>query len=342
MINRIYRVPQALKTDFLEKEITHPKGREVLIKVKASCICGSDLHIYRDRHPSVKLPVTIGHEFTGEVLETGSEVRDVQKGDRVVVEPAINCGTCEACRRGEYNFCENLTFTYREGHGAMADYFLGTEEHIFKLPPDISWEEGALTEPLSVAVHACRRAQVGLGDKVLVIGAGAIGIMIAAVSKKMGAKEVVISDVREFRLKAALNLGATRSVCAGKEDLNQVISGLSSHKGFDIAFECVGAEATLKQAMELVKNNGLVIDVGIFEKTDIRIDASLYVKKELRLKGAQGYCFDFPYALWLLGEIPFGQLITHRFKLSDFHEAIETAANPEADAIKVCVFPDGK
>jgi 2-desacetyl-2-hydroxyethyl bacteriochlorophyllide A dehydrogenase len=339
MINRMGRVPEALKIDFLKKEAISPKGHEVLLKIKASCICGSDLHIYRNRHPSVKLPVTIGHEFSGEVLETGDKVTGVQEGDRVVVEPAINCGICEACRRGEYNFCENLKFTYREGHGAMADYFTGTEEHIFKLPPEISWEEGALAEPLSVALHACRRAQVSLGDKVLIIGAGPIGIMIAAVSKRMGAKEVVISDVREFRLKAALNLGATRSVCAGKEDLNKVISDLSGHKGFDIAFECVGTEATLKEAMELVKNNGLVIDVGIFEKTDITIDASLYVKKELRLKGAQGYCFDFPYALWLLGEIPFRQLVTHRFKLEDLHEAMKTAVNPEADAIKVCIFP---
>jgi 2-desacetyl-2-hydroxyethyl bacteriochlorophyllide A dehydrogenase len=339
MKNRIGRVPEALKIDFLEKEVEHPKGHEVLLKVKASCICGSDLHIYRDRHPSVKLPVTIGHEFTGEVVEIGNEVTRVQKGDRVVVEPAINCGTCEACRHGEYNFCEHISFTYREGHGAMADYFTGAEDHIFKLPPELSWEEGALAEPLSVAIHACKRAEVALGDKVLVIGAGAIGIMIAAVSKKMGAREVVISDVRESRLKMALNLGATRSVCAGKEDLDKVISDLSDNKGFDIAFECVGAEATLKGAMELVKKNGLVIDVGIFEKPDIRIDASLYVKKELRLKGAQGYCFDFPHALWLLGEIPFGQLITHRFKLEDLHTAIEAEMNPEMNAVKVCILP---
>ena len=161
----------------------------------------------------------------------------------------------------------------------MADYFIGSQEHMFRLPDKVSYEKGALTEPLAVAVHACKRAEIGLGDRVLVIGAGAIGIMIAAVCRKAGAAEVVISDLSTSRLAMAEKLGATHIVNAGKEDLKLEVGKWSGEKGFDKAFECVGAEATFRQAMELVKMNGLVTDVGIFEKTEIQLDASLFVKK---------------------------------------------------------------
>jgi 2-desacetyl-2-hydroxyethyl bacteriochlorophyllide A dehydrogenase len=334
MINRMGRVKKAGTVDFVEKELKSPVGTQVLVKIKASCICGSDLHIFRGRHPSVSLPVTIGHEFTGEVIAVGEAVTDFQKGDRVVVEPSLPCGTCEACRHGEYSYCENLLFTYRVGDGAMADYFIGSQEHMFRLPDKVSYEKGALTEPLAVAVHACKRAEIGLGDRVLVIGAGAIGIMIAAVCRKAGAAEVVISDLSTSRLAMAEKLGATHIVNAGKEDLKLEVGKWSGEKGFDKAFECVGAEATFRQAMELVKMNGLVTDVGIFEKTEIQLDASLFVKKELRVQGAQGYC---PDAIQILQELPFEQMITHHFQLEELREALETASDPNSNAIKVCI-----
>ena len=337
MINRMGRVKKAGTVDFVEKELKSPVGTQVLVKIKASCICGSDLHIFRGRHPRVSLPVTIGHEFTGEVIAVGEAVTDFQKGDRVVVEPSLPCGTCEACRHGEYSYCENLLFTYRVGDGAMADYFIGSQEHMFRLPDKVSYEKGALTEPLAVAVHACKRAEIGLGDRVLVIGAGAIGIMIAAVCRKAGAAEVVISDLSTSRLAMAEKLGATHIVNAGKEDLKLEVGKWSGEKGFDKAFECVGAEATFRQAMELVKMNGLVTDVGIFEKTEIQLDASLFVKKELRVQGAQGYCWDFPDAIQILQELPFEQMITHHFQLEELREALETASDPNSNAIKVCI-----
>lgn len=337
MINRLGRVKEAGTVDFIEKDLELPVGMQVLVKIKASCICGSDLHIFRDRHPGVDLPVTIGHEFTGEVIAVGEKVTDLKKGDRVVVEPSVPCGTCEACRRGEYSYCEKLSFTYRLGDGAMADYFIGSREHMFRLPDGMSYEKGALTEPLAVAVHACKRAGVGLGDKVLVIGAGAIGIMIAAVCRKAGASEVMVSDLSTFRLAMAEKMGATHFVNAEREDLKLETGKRTGGKGFDKAFECVGSQFTFRQALELVKMNGLVTDVGIFEKPEIRLDASLFVKKELRVQGAQGYCWDFPDALQLLQELPFEQMITHRFRLEELKEALETAADPNSNAVKVCI-----
>ena len=161
--------------------------------------------------------------------------------------------------------------------------------------------------------------------------------MIAAVCRKAGAAEVVISDLSTSRLAMAEKLGATHIVNAGKEDLKLEVGKWSGEKGFDKAFECVGAEATFRQAMELVKMNGLVTDVGIFEKTEIQLDASLFVKKELRVQGAQGYCWDFPDAIQILQELPFEQMITHHFQLEELREALETASDPNSNAIKVCI-----
>lgn len=337
MKNRLGRVVEAGVVDFVEREVKQPVGTQVLVKIKASCICGSDLHIYRGKHPGVRLPVTIGHEFAGEVMAVGEDAIHFRKGDRVVVEPSVPCGNCDACRHGEYSYCENINFTYRLGDGAMADYFLGKEEFIYPLTDDISYEKGALTEPLAVAVHACKRAGISLGDKVLVIGSGAIGIMITAVCRKLGAREVVVTDLSKCRLAMAKMMGATHTLNAAGKDIKQAAREWTEGKGFDKAFECVGTEGTFRQAMELVKTNGLVTDVGIFEKPEICLDASLFVKKELRIQGAQGYCWDFTDALQILRELPFEKLITHHYRLEELKQALETASNPESNAIKVCI-----
>ena len=339
MKNRVGQVYEARKLNFIERELLPLKEHQVLVKIKASCICGSDLHIYKDAHPSVKLPVTVGHEFTGIVQEVGGAVTKFLPGDRVVVEPTIACGHCESCRKGAYGYCENISFTYRQGDGSMADFFIGEEERIYSLPNSVDFEKGALTEPLAVAVHAVKRAGVGIGKKVAVIGAGAIGIMIAAVCKRLGASEIVVSDYSMFRLEMARNLSGARTVYAREENAEEVVAALSQSKGFDIVFECVGLEQTINQAMRMAKSNGMVVDVGIFEKPTIQIDASLLVKKELRMIGSQGYCWDFEDALQLLTELPLEQLLTHRFPLEELESAFRTAADINANAVKVCVCP---
>ncbi len=339
MKNRIGRITSAKAVDFIEREIPELDGHQVLIRIKASYICGSDLHIYKDRHPAVKPPVTIGHEFAGEVVKTGAMVSNVKIGDRVTVEPVVACGTCSACRHGDYGYCENISFTYRCGDGSMADYFVGKDERVYKLPDGMSYEEGALTEPMAVALHAVKRADVRLGDKVVVIGAGAIGIFVAAICRYMGAAQVVVSDFSEFRLAVAGQMGATRTVCASKENLEEAISGMSDGKGFDKAFECVGMEQTFNQAVRSVRTNGLVTDIGIFEKQQVSFDASLLVKKEIRIQGSQGYCWDFEDAIRLVRDLKVKPLITHRFPLERLQEAFDTALSIDSNAIKVCLIP---
>ena len=186
MQSRVGRVFAEGQTDLFVRPVAPPKKDEVVIHIRASALCGSDLHIFRAKHPSVPLPATIGHEFSGDIVAIGSDVHDLSIGDRVTVEPCEACGTCDACRHGEYGSCESLSFIYRKGDGALADYITVKAASVFRLPDDISYETGALIEPLSVAVHAVRRTDVRLGESVLVLGAGAIGILAAALCRRSG------------------------------------------------------------------------------------------------------------------------------------------------------------
>lgn len=340
MESRIGSIDEAFHVKLSKRKVLPLQDEQVLVKIKACCICGSDLHIFKDRHPAVKLPVTVGHEFTGEIVDIGKGVTKLKKGDRVVVEPAVVCGKCDSCRHGEYGYCENITFTYRIGDGACADYFIGSEERVYPLPDALSYQEGTLVEPLAVAVHAVKRAGLQLGDQVVVLGAGAIGIMIAAICRRLGAKEVLISDLSHFRLAMAQRLGATRTVWLPQQDIVLEVAEMTKRKGADHVFECVGLEQTFNQALELVRIGGMITDVGIFEKPEIKMDVSLLVKKEIRIQGSQGYCWDFEDALQLLEEISFRDLITHTYDLKELQKAFEAAVNPNSNAIKVCVIPD--
>ena len=254
--NHVGEVYEPFKTHFLEKEIRGLAPDEVLVKVRASAICGSDLHIARGLHPSAPLPVTIGHEFAGDVVAIGSEVTHAKVGQRVTVEPCIVCGKCDACRHGNYGYCEHISYTYRRGDGAMADYVVVKEPYVYELPEYLSYQTGALIEPLSVATHAVRRADIRLGETVLIIGAGAIGMMVAAMCRRSGAARIIIADFSDARLEMALQVGATDAVNSGRIDLEAEVQRLTDGKGVDKSFECVGRESCFIQAIMTLKANG--------------------------------------------------------------------------------------
>jgi 2-desacetyl-2-hydroxyethyl bacteriochlorophyllide A dehydrogenase len=337
--NRVGRVIEPGKVDFLLRTVDEPKEQQVVIKIASSAICGSDLHIFKGKHPSAPLPVTIGHEFAGEVVAVGSKVSKVKIGDRVTVEPVIICGKCRACRTGNYGYCENISFTYRVGDGAMADYITVEEPYVYKLPEHLSYSAGALIEPLAVAVHAVRRADIKLGEKVLVIGAGAIGILVAALCRRRGAAEVAIADFSQKRLNIALELGATMAINPSKQNVYDVVSKITDGVGMDKTFECVGLEATFNQAMMALRKNGLATIVGIFENPNITIPATRFITHEIRVQGSQGYCWDFPIALEMSKEIDLEKLITHTFKLEDLQQALETCLDRDSGALKVIIHP---
>lgn len=337
--NRIGQVYEPHKTRFLTRMIDDLAEDEVLVRVRASALCGSDLHIARGLHPSAPLPVTIGHEFSGDVVAKGSAVDNVTVGDRVTVEPCIVCGKCDACRHGEYSYCENISFTYRLGDGAMADYVVVKNPYVYILPEYLSYDTGALIEPLAVATHAVRRAGITLGQTVLIIGAGAIGLMVAAMCRRSGASRIIIADFSDVRLNMALQVGATDIVNSKHTDLLQEVARLTGGKGVDQSFECVGHESCFNQAIMALKKNATCTVVGIYEKPMVTFPAGRLITHEIKIQGSQSYCWDFPIAIATAKDLPMDKFITHKFPLDALQTAVETALDPSSGSIKVIVNP---
>ncbi len=339
MKTRMAIVREAGKAELVERDVPPPGESQVLIAVRASSICGGDLHIYKGKHPSAPLPMALGHEMSGEVAAVGKKVGSVAVGDRVTVEPVIACGQCSPCLRGEYGYCDNLSFHYRQGRGAMADYFMADERWVYKLPEGLSFEAGALIEPLAVAVHAVKRAGIGLGDTVAVIGAGPIGLLVIAACRASGATDIIAADVTQARLGHASIMGATQIVDARKGSIVEATLKASGGRGVAKSFECAGSEQTFEQAMRCLCKGGVATVVGIFEQPVIRVPVTLFVSQEITVQGAQGYCWDFGTALRLAGEIDLGGLVSHTFDLADVDIAMKTALDPSKSAIKVVLRP---
>jgi threonine dehydrogenase-like Zn-dependent dehydrogenase len=313
-----------------------------LIKVRAAAICGSDLHIFKGNHPFAALPVAVGHEIAGQVLETGKEVKKVKEDDRVAVEPVIVDGDCDFCRRGDYHLCENISFQYRQGQGGFTQFFIADEKWLHKLPKFLPYEQGALLEPLSVAVHAVKKAQLEIGDRCAIFGDGAIGLLILLAAKHSGVRDTYVVGLQQHRLELAGEFGATAVINNFRQDAVGIIGEYTSQSGVEVAFEAVGIETTLVQSLKVLKKGGSAVLVGIFEQPEIRIPANLFIQKEINLIGSQGYNWDFQTALTLVEgkDLPIGKLITHRLPLESLQEGFELLMDPKKKAVKVVIMID--
>ena len=221
----------------------------------------------------------------------------------------------------------------------MADYFVADQRYVYKLPDHLPYEAGTLIEPLAVAVHAVRRAKIGLGDRVAIIGAGPIGLLVTAVCKAAGAQEIIVSDKAAARLTKASLMGATRTLNSRKESIIDVVRQRTGGRGIGKSFECVGSEETFEQSMRCLCKGGLATIVGIFEQPTIQIPATIFVSQEITVQGSQGYCWDFETALGLTNAIDLGKLVSHVFVLADVDKALKTALNPEENPVKVVLKP---
>lgn len=325
--------------EFREKELPELGDHEVLIGVRAAAICGSDLHIFKGKHPSAPLPVSVGHEIAGDILEIGRTVSKLQVGDRVTVEPVVACGHCDFCRKGQYHLCQNISFQYRLGQGGFAPYFIVSEEHAFRLPAQLTYEEGALVEPLAVALHAVKKSRLGIGDNCAIFGAGAIGLLVLMLSRRVSAGEAYIVDVQNYRLEKAQDLGATLAIHGYHADAVKIILERTLGLGVDRSFEAVGVETTLVQALQVLKKGGNATLLGIFENPKVSIPINLFVQREILLSGSQGYNWDFQDGLLLLekGGLDLKPLISHRIPLKDLQQGFKMLCTPENHAMKVMV-----
>ena len=323
------------------EEVPKPKPapNEVLIKVEYCGICGSDVHAFLGKHPFISPPITPGHEFSGTVEEVGSNVEEFEPGDKVTVIPQLICGRCYNCRIGRYNICRNLKVIGCQVDGAMAEYFTVDKDLVFKIPEDMSLEDGALVEPAAVAVHAVRISGIGLGDNVIILGAGTIGLLTLQCSKLAGAGSTIITDIIEYRLELAKRLGADYSVNVSQVDLKEFIEEKWGIDSVDLVFECVGVEATINQAIDIIRRGCRIIVVGVFPgKTPVKIH--LVQDGEIELKGSLMYLReDFQKAIDLIasGRLKVAPLVTHVIPLSEVEKAYRTAVERKEESIKVLV-----
>lgn len=328
--------------EFQDRLLPAPGPDDVQIRVKAVSICGSDLHLFKGAHPAAPLPVPAGHEIAGEVETVGGNVRKVKPGDRVAIEPVVVCGACYFCLRGEYSLCETISFQYRQGQGGFTPQFIAHEKWVHLLPDNISYDEGALVEPLSVALHAVKKSHLTVGESSAIFGAGAIGLLLLMLIKTTGGGDVFIVDVQNHRLQKALEFGAAAAFNNLEVNSVEQIIQRTNGLGVERAFEAVGINLTAVQALQSLKKGGVAVLLGIFEKPEISLPANLFVQKEISLTGSQGYCWDFQGALKLLDDqrINLKPLITHKVPLSRVQDAFDLVMDPKQEAIKVVVNID--
>ncbi|EEC83981.1 hypothetical protein OsI_30128 [Oryza sativa Indica Group] len=310
---------------------------DVRVRMKAVGICGSDVHYLREMriaHFVVKEPMVIGHECAGVIEEVGSGVTHLAVGDRVALEPGISCWRCRHCKGGRYNLCEDMKFF-------ATPPIVHPGDLCFKLPENVSLEEGAMCEPLSVGVHACRRADVGPETGVLIMGAGPIGLVTLLAARAFGATRVVIVDVDEHRLSVARSLGADAAVrvSARAEDVGEEVERIRAAMGgdIDVSLDCAGFSKTVATALEATRGGGKVCLVGMGHN-EMTVPLTSAAIREVDVVGIFRYKDTWPLCIEFLrsGKIDVKPLITHRFGFSqeDVEEAFEVSARGR-DAIKV-------
>jgi threonine 3-dehydrogenase len=305
-----------------------PGPNDVLIRVRKTAICGTDMHIYNwDEWAArtIPVPMAVGHEFVGVVEAVGSEVLGVAVGDRVSGEGHITCGHCRNCRAGRRHLCMNTVGVGVNRQGCFADYLCIPASNVFKLPDAITDDIASILDPLGNAVHTALSFDL-VGEDVLITGAGPIGIMAAAVCRHVGARYVVITDVNDYRLDLASKMGATRAVNVSREKLDDVMAELGMQEGFDVGLEMSGNPGAFRDLLRTMHHGGRVALLGI-PPADTAIDWNQVIFKGLVIKGVYGReMFETWYKMssMLQSGLDISPVITHHFGIGDYLAGFET------------------
>ena len=311
--------------DTPEPEVGH---NDLLIKIRKTAICGTDMHIYNWDEWSQKtipVPMVVGHEYVGEVVGMGQEVKGFKVGDRVSGEGLITCGHCRNCRAGRVHLCRNTEGVGVNRPGAFAEYLVIPAFNAFKIPDNISDDLASIFDPFGNAVHTALSFDL-VGEDVLITGAGPIGIMAAAVAKHVGARHVVVTDINPYRLELAKKMGATRAVDVSKEDLKDVMNELGMTEGFDVGLEMSGVPVAFRDMLNKMNHGGKIAMLGI-PPQDVAIDWNQVIFKGLVIKGIYGReMFETWYkmASLLQSGLDLSPIITHTFSIDDFQKGFDT------------------
>jgi len=328
--------------EVFEIEEPRPGPDEVRIRVRASAICGTDLHYYHwdgyaERH-NPGFPRVLGHEFCGDVIEVGEKVRGLKVGDRVAGETHIPCGICHSCRTGKMHICKSMKiFGVDTIYGSFAAYTVMPEVTAVKVPDSISYEEGAVLEPLGVAVHAITEAGIRPGDVVAITGCGPIGLFAQQLARLNGASKIISTDIKDYRLNLSRKIGVSEAVNAMNTDPVKRVRELTDNMGADVVIEISGSNAAVKQSLEMASLNGRVVLVGTTPKPTELDTTSMLIYKEIKLSGITGrIMFDTWYRAIRIVEnrlIDVGQVITDRFPLDQAERAFTLCDRGEAGKV---------
>lgn len=338
-------ITEAYKVEVKEVDVPSLGNEDVLIQVKVAGICGSDMYTYKDLHPFRKPPVIIGHEISGVVVEFGSSVKGFNIGDKVTVEPQVGCGICDYCLSGQVNFCEHRGAPgIGDWYGCMSEYFVAPARTVYKLNDKMTFEEGALVEPLAVGVHAVRKANIQVGDKVAILGAGPIGLLTLAAVKAAGATSTLVTDVLDYALECAKNLGATQTRNI-KEDANWIQNSIEQQGGkFDKVLVAAGIPGIIDDALALLKKGGRVVTIAMFQSNQT-FDIHNLQQSEKEIVGCMTYNReDTVTAIDLLsvGAVDIKEIISHQLPYAEAAKGFTMVDKKEDSVIKVLIHFDHK
>ena len=322
------------------EEPTLQGAGQVLIQVKAVGVCGSEVHAFEGTHPRRKAPVILGHEMAGVISAVGGAVTGLRVGERVIVEPQWPCGECHLCRAGDINLCPSKKMLGTPlWPGAFGEYIVVPQEAVFHLPDHLSFEQGCLAEPLTVAVHVLRRIGLQAGESVVILGTGSIGGMLSGASRALGAEPVVAADVHQHCLDAAVErLGASHAVLLPDEGLADRVRDLTGGKGADVVAVAADDVTLVNQAIDMAARRGRIALVALLTHAPLQFRAHDMITKELSMVGSfMSNHQDVQLALDLTasGRVDVEGILTHVLPIEEAQRGLELAQSKDDGAIKV-------
>ena len=339
MIQQVMTIPGQII--FREIPVPKPGPGQILVKIRMIGICGSDIHVYHGEHPFTSYPVTQGHEVSGEVAALGEGVRGFTPGQKVTIEPQVFCGKCYPCTHGEYNLCEQLKVMGFQTTGVASTYFAVDASKVTPLPEGLSFEAGAMIEPLAVTVHAVKQCACGIeGKDVVVIGAGPIGNLVAQTAKGLGARKVMMTDVSDYRLKMAKEqCGVDVVVNTREKDFNEAMIETFGPDKADVIYDCAGNNITINQAIHGARKGSQIILVAVFADM-ATCDLAVLNDKELDLNTSMMYRHEhYVTALELVaaGKVKLEPLMSKFFPFKEFDAAYKYIDANRETTMKVII-----
>lgn len=335
---QVVKLVEAQKFAFFEEPIpaiTHEE--DVLIRMHAAGICGTDLHIYQGHRPDIQLPRVLGHELAGQVEEVGASVTSLKPGDHVVIDPVIYCGTCYACRSGRNNICTTVKCLGCQVDGGFREYLTMPAKNVYKIADDLPWEHAALAEPFSIAAQVLERSELKPGERVAILGAGTIGLAVLQVFKFMGAK-VLIADIVESRLEKARQLGADVVIHSQKENIEAAAAEFTQNEGISLVVEAVGHKQLLNTGLQILTRGGRIVVLGL-DKAQLDLTEFNFVRTEIDIRGSVLNSRKFPQVIaWFEQQQVTPQaIVTETYPLQAITQAFTDKIQHPQDSLKTLI-----